>query len=118
MNDLEEWIRIKVRFRIRAAVRRYILPGLLIAGGGVVVALYMVWLDAQEDKQDQCELRIEARVNFRSFAAGQYDQWDDILDIFPQDSDNVIAIRAINDARRAQTAEDYPPLTEETAGCP
>lgn len=113
MLDLESWIRTKVRLRVRQAVFRYVLPGLLISGLGVVAALFLVWRDTEADKDQRCATSIESRNNFRTFAFGQHDQWDETLAIFPPTDDAVIAIQHINDERRAQTEANYPLLTED-----
>jgi hypothetical protein len=106
--DLEAWIKVKVRTRVRQAVMRYVLPGLLISGLGIVAVIGLLYRDSQADKGRVCEAATMARENFRTFARGQYDQWDEALDVFPSDSPAVVELRAINDRRRAETEKNYP----------
>ena len=116
--DLEAWIRIKVRTRVRQAVMRYVLPGLLVSGLGILVAVGMMWADGQNDQRRFCEYAIRTRDNFRDFAFSEKDQWDQVLDLFPGDGEVVDEVRKINEANRVQVEEKFPKLTEETAGCP
>jgi hypothetical protein len=111
--DLEAWIKVKVRIRVQQAVMRYVLPGLLISGLGLVGVMFFVYKDSQAEKDRVCAGAIDQRLNFRTFALGQHDQWDDTLNNFDPQSPSVIAIQAINDQRRAETALNFPPPTRE-----
>jgi hypothetical protein len=111
--DLEAWVKTKVRVRVQQAVWRYILPGLAIAGLGVVAAMAIVYFDSQADKDRACQAAKDTRQNFRTFALGQHDQWDDTLDSFDASSPSVIAVQRINDARRAETDRNFPVPTDE-----
>ena len=116
--ELEEWIRVKVRTRVRQAVMRYVLPGLLASGAVIVAATFIVWRDGQADQDRICEAAKDARRNFRVFAASGYDQWDEALDVFPADSPSVIELQEINDRRRAQTDKDYPDPDDDAVVLP
>jgi len=117
LEELEAWITVKVRRRVREAVARavrlYVLPGLIIAGAATCVALVWQWADTNDRVHDQCVAAFESRDAFIRYANGQTDLWDGIIGIFvppgQEPSGEVGTVMELVGQNAQQTASDFPP---------
>lgn len=74
---------------VRATVRRvlaFVIPGFVVLGGGLTGALYLQYLDAQQDEKQACVRGADTVDQIRA-------TWDVVLGIFPADTPEVLEAR-------------------------
>lgn len=101
-------IQEQVKHEVRGAIRRFVLPAFIIAGLGITGSLFWSWAQQRDREHDDCISAADTRDNFRTFAFGQQEQWQAVIDIFPPGGEELKKVQAIVDGNTAQIDNDFP----------